>query len=974
MTAASVRTQGLAELFRPPGTLALENSVPLVEGCITRFVSERKGARMSTNRRYARVRWRWLCLLAALAPLALSAFAGTAAPAAAQAGGQVYARIAVDRVQALDSIDTFGSADFYARLRIAGHSVQTEPIDNENVITPYWELGEVIAFSAGGFSAEVEIWDEDSGFDGRDNQIDIIDLDGRTLGLGVAFDEKRCGFSGRYSERLGLKTSELMGVAGWSEGVCRLSQVGRGAESERALVLVSITIARLSSAEPLVPLYGWWDGARGDNFATSDPRWAGAPGDRRAPDYDFARLEGHVFNPALPQPAGTVPLYSWYSGEREDNFITSDPAWAGAPGDTREPGYGFSRMEGYIYREPGPARAPLYSWWSGERGDNFATTDPAWAGAPGDTREPVYAFARVEGYLPATAATFGFGTARTNGRMALGERPLLTVLIDYADTRFAAHRTPAFYRDLLFATAEGKLVGSVAGRGGFFDENSFGQFWFANAGVIGPVTHPDDPATPRDESTYTCAWSNEGGCNGGHHKVLANAVRGADRTGFGFARYDLNGDRQVTSDELTILVIEATPGNDQRGASNRSTSPPCIPVSGGVEVCTPAGMPGAGEAVGAATLAHELAHAIGVGWETYGSNCKNSLYSLMTCTIFPPLDDRAIFHLDPFAKLKLGWLRPTVLSIDESRCLDLHAMSDVDSDPAKRAYLIYDPARGPGEYFLLEYRRPMGLNYDGDPWAKLGRLSVPDTGLGVWYVKTDADTNLPVVPALEGGSGNDVPLYILPARGTPGRAAVGRGLWTVADGELRPRWPLERAPSGLALRVERVADGGRALNIRMGAAPCPFSLPTIVIPRGGGILDVRDVGVGRFTFAPGSFDREALLSVAPLSQGDVPPLGRLVSAGRFYSVDAIATEDGEPLAPGTPYTVEVPYPAEVTAGQQQRLGLYFWDEDVQRWVREPSTEVDPARRVVRAVPTHFSRWALLVEPAYGIYLPLITRN
>lgn len=84
---------------------------------------------------------------------------------------------------------------------------------------------------------------------------------------------------------------------------------------------------RLSQAreDDWVPLYLWFSPSRGDNFTTSDPRWAGNAGDVRPPDYQFVRVEGYVFSPDAPAPPRTVPLQSWYNERLEDNAVTSDP-------------------------------------------------------------------------------------------------------------------------------------------------------------------------------------------------------------------------------------------------------------------------------------------------------------------------------------------------------------------------------------------------------------------------------------------------------------------------------------------------------------------------------------------------------------------------------------------------------------------------------------------------------------------------
>jgi len=98
---------------------------------------------------------------------------------------------------------------------------------------------------------------------------------------------------------------------------------------------------------PNMVLYSWWSESRGDNWITSNPRWTGseAPG----PDYYVVRVEGYIFSPDAPQPSGTIPLYSWWSESRGDNWATTNPRWTGSepPG----PDYYFVRVEGYV-RQP----------------------------------------------------------------------------------------------------------------------------------------------------------------------------------------------------------------------------------------------------------------------------------------------------------------------------------------------------------------------------------------------------------------------------------------------------------------------------------------------------------------------------------------------------------------------------------------------------------------------------------------------
>lgn len=181
------------------------------------------------------------------------------------------------------------------------------------------------------------------------------------------------------------------------------------------IALERCCVRPLEAPSGMIPLFGWYSNSRKDNFATSQPSWAGCRGATRQPDYGFSRCEGFVFDPRGAQPAGTVPIYSWWNPLREDNFITSDPRWS-LDLDAVRGDYRRFRLEGFVYdpKKPQPAgTAPLYSWWHGGRQDNFATTDPRytnrlpvadieWIGehiSNGPSTETGYKLYRNEGFV-----------------------------------------------------------------------------------------------------------------------------------------------------------------------------------------------------------------------------------------------------------------------------------------------------------------------------------------------------------------------------------------------------------------------------------------------------------------------------------------------------------------------------------------------------------------------------------------------
>jgi len=211
-----------------------------------------------------------------------------------------------------------------------------------------------------------------------------------------------------------------------------------------ALALVSVGTAATPTAaadyaQP-VPLHTWHSASRGDNFTTSNPSWTPADGTQRQPDYGWGGMQGYVLDPSEPQPLDTVPLYAWYSPSRGDNFVTTDPAWAGSPGDTRSPDYGFVRIEGFVFTRRLMGTVPLFSWYSPNRADNIATTNPLWSGATGDIHSPDYRFVRIEGYVYRSEYTdfssFGYGKLRVDGRQASGLRPQLTMMLTFSDMGF----------------------------------------------------------------------------------------------------------------------------------------------------------------------------------------------------------------------------------------------------------------------------------------------------------------------------------------------------------------------------------------------------------------------------------------------------------------------------------------------------------------------------------------------------------
>jgi M6 family metalloprotease-like protein len=254
--------------------------------------------------------------------------------------------------------------------------------------------------------------------------------------------------------------------------------------------------------------------------------------------------------------------------------------------------------------------------------------------------------------------------------------------------------------------------GSVAA---YFDEVSYGAFGFREAFVTPWLVARDDPATAVDESHRD--WVHGGGIDVEYPKGAWVVRQVEAATAFRFRDYDVAPrDGRVTPEELAILWV-------YRGTSGRvrATVPATVPAEGlpgGVMIEHLARV---GDAEPWPTIAHELAHRyLGLA-DLYVprdlSHPGVGPYSLMCA------GNRSV-HLDPWSRMKLGWLTPTVVVADGWTTL-----GDTGRWPAGSALVLHDPSRSTNEYFIVENRWP---------GASLDRDATP-AGLAVWHVWEGGD-------------------------------------------------------------------------------------------------------------------------------------------------------------------------------------------------------------------------------------------
>lgn len=334
-------------------------------------------------------------------------------------------------------------------------------------------------------------------------------------------------------------------------------------------------------------------------------------------------------------------------------------------------------------------------------------------------------------------ADFGFGTLGVNPggsfvHPPLAERPatetipLLVLLLaappDAGLGRTAFAFPQSYYDSMTFGPAQPNIRS-------WFREMSGGRFDFSRAGI-----------------TSVVSVSAAGG-----NPAFAAALATIDLRAAGL---DPDGNGIVENNEAAILVYD---NYSENLAATRPFDIPGIPQPGGrpsIRVRLNFGLAGHRSAI--QNPAHELCHCLGFSWDVYNTSCFGQGYNLMGCTAgnVPPL----LWHIDPWFKLRLGWLRPRVAEISRFPGM---AVIDPPQRAALSSYrppvLLYDRSRGTKEFFTLDYRdsRAAGSTFAAGSPGGYDR-DVPVPGVKVWYTRTtpthalDQITNAIIFPGPNG--------------------------------------------------------------------------------------------------------------------------------------------------------------------------------------------------------------------------------
>jgi M6 family metalloprotease-like protein len=261
----------------------------------------------------------------------------------------------------------------------------------------------------------------------------------------------------------------------------------------------------------------------------------------------------------------------------------------------------------------------------------------------------------------------------------------------------------------------------------YFQENSWGQFNVSNGGISSWAALPQTPAQ------YGV------GQVGNDWTRNPNVARDACvNSSINWDALDVNNDNRIDPQEALICFIVPAGGCGANRPSsftastqfgdftfnNRFTFFDCKrndnPTKGTDEFRYngPCGFQ-------FSTIVHELSHGFFGLPDRYSSACGTGTtgpYDLMA-------DNCSMKHLTIYDKMKIGWIRPRILteSRAQRRCYSFPA---IEQTPA--ALILYN-SRKPGEYWIVE-------NRDAASSPRNFESGLPESGLALWWVDGSSDS------------------------------------------------------------------------------------------------------------------------------------------------------------------------------------------------------------------------------------------
>jgi M6 family metalloprotease-like protein len=343
-----------------------------------------------------------------------------------------------------------------------------------------------------------------------------------------------------------------------------------------------------------------------------------------------------------------------------------------------------------------------------------------------------------------------------------GSRPLLVIWLREAgevpENELSQYRR--YFEETFFDKAARGFAGNHLSVIAYFQEVSAGKFTFERAGLVGPLTRTLTDKKPRE--------------------VARLAIEAAAGEKFDFKALDRDGDGRIGTNELTILVISNAPS--LRGFADFTAAGEEIAIPGqNVSYAGRSAIINENDdfATTNRALFHILApHAIDLDGMPRRCFAINGSLTLMAAG--NTANSGHTLHLDPWHKMLAGWVEPRLFTVNRAGSAELAAQHVLGNMDAKRPVLIYDGARGPSEFFLLEYRTRSRLGFDQD---------IGTSGLVIWQVALDS-SHRPAMALADRKNcrGETLQVPTLFVRGAPDWQFGGGKAYSAGDGPITLKW------------------------------------------------------------------------------------------------------------------------------------------------------------------------------------------
>ena len=333
----------------------------------------------------------------------------------------------------------------------------------------------------------------------------------------------------------------------------------------------------------------------------------------------------------------------------------------------------------------------------------------------------------------ATLQDFGYQHMNVNGKLAIGTRPLLLIVANFAgETNKQGVATPlphdaAYYDDLVFNQSKYPSLN------GYFSAMSNGRFSWTRDGVV---------SLNLPQNQWDSTWPGPGGDPGHDQPYMSNIVYQAMASRqFNFTNYDANGDHHITQDELGILII----GNDFTAC--RDTGGSVTSPDGSYDWGQGSHTIGTDKDNDTAFIVmnEEFEETLGTP-DIYGDRFWNTTLTPQAAYICNA-NCFYTYYLDPWNRMSLGWCSPRIVSMAAGGVITISAAQA--GDPTSPV-VLYDPAHGTSEYWILEYRTqtsPYGSGYDAnvalsETLADHSTEARATNGLAIWHIQQDNNHDL----------------------------------------------------------------------------------------------------------------------------------------------------------------------------------------------------------------------------------------